>query len=267
MFMEPLSRLALGLHPVHFFAMCVTSTLQELPQPRVLSYNTKGLFWFSANGRWRRLLLYVELGSCGKFLTTARAESLQREDRRNTDVSRNLQCDRNGDGLGFAGRTSKYSLHDRHCPATTAHDHIGRASRRNARRRIWRKREWVFSHRLRRTDAVYMELGGCGGIGITTGTESIQQRRNLRHAHHDNSGNLPGDCDGDGLGDSSDTNNRELRHRHRRAATSHNQHQSGTSYRHPKRGLCRLHLCGDQWAAPIYVERDRRVATGHSAAQ
>ena len=221
MYMELLSRLALGLHPVHF-GMHVTPALQELPHRGVLSYNTNGLSGFPASGHWRRLLLYVELGSSGKFLTASRSEPLQREDRRNTDVSRNLHCDRNGDRLGFAGGTSKYSLHDRHCPATTAHDHIGRASRRNARRRIWRKREWVFSHRLRRTDAVYMELGGCGGIGITTGTESIQQRRNLRHAHHDNSGNLPGDCDGDGLGDSSDTDNRELRHQYHRAAASHN---------------------------------------------
>src|SRR5713101_1085270 len=111
--MEPLSRLALGLHPVHFFAMCVTSTLQELPQPRVLSYNTKGLFWFSANGHWRRLLLYVELGSCGKFLTASRSEPLQRQDCWRTYLARNLQCDCDGDRLGFAGRTSKYSLHDR----------------------------------------------------------------------------------------------------------------------------------------------------------
>src|SRR6266436_3863286 len=223
MFMEPLSRLALGLHPMpHFYGMCVTSTLQELPQPGVLSYNTNGLFWFPASGHWRRLLLYVELGSSGKFLTASRSEPLQREDRRNTDVSRNLQCDCDGDRLGFTTSTGKYALHYRHCPATTAHYHVRRTSRRNARLCLWRKREWVFSHRLRRTDAVYMELGGCGGIGITTGTESIQQRRNLRHAHHDNSGNLPGDCDGDGLGDSSDTDNRELRHQYHRAAASHN---------------------------------------------
>src|SRR6266702_2280161 len=122
MFMEPLSRLALGLHPVHFFAMCVTSTLQELPQPGVLSYNTKGLFWFPANGHWRRLLLYVELGSCGKFLTTSRSEPLQREDRRNTDVSRNLHCDRNGDGLGNSSDTDNRELrHQYHC-AAAAHN-------------------------------------------------------------------------------------------------------------------------------------------------
>src|SRR6266568_7948657 len=115
MYMERLSRLALGLHPVHF-GMHVTPALQELPQPGVLSYNTKGLFWFPANGHWRRLLLYVELGSCGKFLTTSRSEPLQREDRRNTDVSRNLHCDRNGDGLGFATSTGKYAVPYRHCP-------------------------------------------------------------------------------------------------------------------------------------------------------
>src|SRR6266568_3442172 len=236
MYMERLSRLALGLHPVHF-GMHVTPALQELPHHGVLSCNTNGLSGFPASGHWRRLLLYVELGSCGKFLTTSRSEPLQREDRRNTDVSRNLHCDRNGDGLGFATSTGKYAVPYRHCPATTAHYYVWRTSRRNARRRIWRNREWVFSHRLRRTNTIHMELGGCGGIGITTGTESIQQRRNLRHAHHDNSGNLPGDCDGDGLGNSSDTDNRELCYRDCRPTTAHNQHQSCTGHRHAKRGL------------------------------